>query len=170
MRRPSKAQSAAFKKDLKFFTDDMLPGEVLRFSKALAFSIVRGVVNKTPVGNPSEWLVNKNRPSGTKERKPRGYVGGHARMNWQVSLGVPLTGEVPGADPGGGPTILAGNMAMSAAVPYQQIWIMNNVSYILVLENGRGPDASGVVRGSLQAPHGMLAVTMEEVRRDFATR
>ena len=64
--RPSMAQTRKFKKDLKFFTDELLPQEVLKFTKAVTFHILGGVMRKTPVGNPSLW---KN------PRAPKGYVG-----------------------------------------------------------------------------------------------
>lgn len=160
-RRPSAAQAKRFQKDLDFFTKDVLPQEVLKFTKAIAFHILRGVTMKTPVGNPRNW---KN------PRAPKGYVGGHARMNWQVSMQAPVMGVVQGTDPHGVSALISGMSVMGMAMPYEKIWIVNNVPYITVLENGRGPDERGIMRGSVQAPHGMLGVTMEEVRRDFRAR
>lgn len=162
MRRgPSAASVNKFQKDLKFFTDDLLPEEMLKFTKALALHVYRGVMQKTPVGNPAKW---KN------PRAPKGYVGGHARMNWQITLGRPTKKVLKGVDPTGHGAEAMAMFGLSNATPYQKIWIINNVPYILVLENGRGPDEKGVMRGSMQAPHGMLGVTLEEVRRDFRAR
>lgn len=154
--RPTREQARQFKAEIKAYTDGLLPQQVLQFTKVLAMHILRGVVSKTPVGNPTLW----------KHPAPKGYVGGHARMNWQVSLQAPVTGEIPGADATGFTATMTGLVTMAGAKAYQPIWITNNVPYILVLENGRGP-VDGVMRGSAQAPHGMLGVTMQELRRDF---
>jgi hypothetical protein len=154
------AANAKFQQDLNVFTKDLLPKDVLRFTRAIALHILRGVVIKTPVGNPSLW----------KGKAPKGYVGGHARMNWQVTLNFPSEGSKEGADPSGGYALLDGAAEIAQAGAYQKIWIVNNVPYIMVLENGRGPDERGIMRGSTQAPNGMLGVTMEEVRRDFNAR
>ena len=160
--RPTKAQAKAFQKQLDVFTKDLLPEELLKFTKALSLSVYRGVMEKTPVGNPTYW---KN-PRGA----PKGYVGGHARMNWQISLSKPTRKVLEGVDPTGFGAEAMALFGLSNARPYQRIWIVNNVPYILVLENGRGPDERGIMRGSTQAPQGMLGVTLQEIRRDFRVR
>lgn len=159
-RKPSVAQARRFQKDLAFFTDELLPEQVLTFTKALSMHILRGVIHKTPVGNPSRW----------KRRAPKGYVGGHARLNWQVTLDMPAENVVDGQDESGMTAEMGGLLSLSSARAFQRVWIVNNVPYILVLEHGRATDERGVMRGSTQAPHGMLGVTMEEVRRDFRAR
>jgi len=155
----------SFQKDLEKFSYKVLPEQVAVVSRGLAMDLLRRVVDKTPVGNPSRWLVNLNRKGG-KEIKPKGYVGGHARMNWQVSLDMPVTQEISGDDASGGMAFSFGAMTIAQASPYQKIWIVNNVPYILVLENGRAP-IDGIMRGSEQAPLGMLAVSLEELRVSF---
>ena len=153
-----KLNAEAFQRELNVFTKELLPADVHRFTKAIALQLFRGVIEKTPVGNPSLW---KNPP-------PKGYVGGHARMNWQLSANAPVDTELPGASADTTAVLFAGMTQLNQSQPYQEIWICNNVPYITVLENGRGPDENGVLRGSTQAPYGMLGVTLEELRRDFA--
>jgi len=51
-------------------------------------------------------------------------------------------------------------LAALAGLPaYQVVWISNNVDYIEELEHGH----------SWQAPHGMLAVTVAELRELFSS-
>lgn len=65
-----------------------------------AFAILRNLVAGSPVGRPLIW----QRP----ESAPEGYVGGHFRRNWVVSIGGFNTQEIEGVDPTGAPTIAAG--------------------------------------------------------------
>jgi hypothetical protein len=45
--------------------------------RAAAFSIYRNLIGFTPVGNPDLWKT---------KYPPKGYVGGRARANWNISL------------------------------------------------------------------------------------
>ncbi len=88
------------------------------------------------------------------ERTP--VATGHARANWQVSLGGPAIGVVVGADPAGVDTLAKGVAAIMAdRDPFSPVWITNNAPYIQTLERG----TSG------QAPAGMVAVTVAELGR-----
>lgn len=44
-----------------------------------AFAILRNLITRSPVGNPDDW--------GNPDAAPPGYVGGHFRRNWLVSIG-----------------------------------------------------------------------------------
>lgn len=111
--------------------------------RKLAFDATRRLVKRTPVGNPDLWASTP----------PEGYVGGHARRNWQVTVGAPAEGEVAGEDPTGVEASAAARPALAILPPYQQVWISNNVPYIERLEHGH----------STQAPDGMLRLTFMEI-------
>lgn len=83
---------------------------------------------------------------------------GFARNNWQITIGQPST-EEPGPRPATGQRDTpraydSAIAALSSAHPFAPIWIVNNTAYIEELENG----------SSKQAPAGMLAVTVAELR------
>jgi len=82
---------------------------------------------------------------------------GRARGDWQVTIGDPATGQLDVLDVSGSLTVAAGLAALAGLPPYQIVWISNNVDYIERLEHGH----------SKQAPEGMLAVTVEELRAMF---
>lgn len=72
---------------------------------------------------------------------------GRAQNAWQIGINSEPTGE-------NGPGI----EALSGIEPGSTVNIGNNVPYIVALENGH----------SRQAPTGMVGVTMEEMRAEFA--
>jgi len=82
---------------------------------------------------------------------------GRARGGWQVTIGSPAEGQTGKQDKEGRETIAKGLPALKDFDPYQIVWISNNVDYIEFLEHG----------SSEQAPAGMLAITVEELRTMF---
>jgi hypothetical protein len=107
-----------------------------------ALDILRRVVRRTPVGNPSLW----QNPSSA----PPGYTGGRARANWQATIGTPAQGTIESTDQGramrNAPTVLRrirGDVS---------VYLTNNLPYITELETGH----------SQQAPRGMVRVTLRE--------
>jgi hypothetical protein len=82
---------------------------------------------------------------------------GRARGNWQVTIKMPAQGTLPLCDKTGDEVVAKGVAAISLLPPGQVVWISNNVEYIEFLEEG----------SSRQAPHGMLRVTVEELRSLF---
>jgi hypothetical protein len=83
---------------------------------------------------------------------------GRARANWQVTISEPSEGQVDSTDVEGNSAIAKGLAALTGLPDFQVIWISNNVDYIEFLEHG----------SSKQAPEGMLAVTVEELRNWLA--
>lgn len=84
---------------------------------------------------------------------------GRARGNWQVTIGSPPEFSLRVTDKNGQKTISKGKgVIQSLSNPFGSIWITNNVVYILPLESGT----------SQQAPAGMVAVTLQELRTIFA--
>lgn len=82
---------------------------------------------------------------------------GRARGGWQTGIGVSPTGQTRTLDRGGGSTILKGAQVLKDLPPFQVVYLRNNVVYIGALEEGH----------SQQAPQGMVAVTLEELRAQF---
>src|SRR5262245_29124586 len=134
--------------------------------RAVALEVLRRVVLRSPVGNPELWAINAERANaihgGMSIRKanstfglhaPKGYVGGRFRGNWQVSIGEPITDELPRIDPNGALTIAAGSSVLKDAPAGIPIFIVNNLPYAQRLEYG----------WSKQAPAGMVRVTVAEL-------
>lgn len=121
---------------------------------------------------------------------------GRARGNWQVSFGSPKEGivSVPdkpnesgdpanGTAPGQNAITKGASAFTSQKVPFGVFWIVNNLPYILVLDQGGfvpkdpGPSKDRrkfrkgkvLVKGgfSVQAPNGMVDRTIEEIRTQF---
>lgn len=89
-------------------------------------AIVYGLVSKvdaySPVGDPKFW----------KGKAPAGYVGGHFRSNWQLTIGSPSMAELPGTDFG---AALSRNLS---TIPEEAaglvFYLANNVPYAQRLE------------------------------------
>ena len=84
---------------------------------------------------------------------------GRARGNWQVTLNTPAEGETGREDEDGRSTIADGQVAALGALPGDDIWIVNNVPYMWPLEHGHS---------RVQAPHGMLAVTLARIESVYS--
>lgn len=125
-----------FAAELDAFADKVIPEQVQQVTQKVAMQALRGVVFKTPVDT------------------------GHARANWQTTLGEPTEEVTDRAD-----TRREGNVAeqegaavIARAEPFGSIWISNSVPYILALEDGHSQE---------QAPQGMVAVTVAEIMTQF---
>lgn len=79
---------------------------------------------------------------------------GRFRGNWQASVDTPKAGELDATDKQGGATIAAGAVVVATIRPYSTSWFVNNLPYAIALERG----------SSTQAPHGVLAVTVNGLR------
>lgn len=132
----------SFALDLKRFGAKTIDDQRL-VMRRVALEILRRVVMRTPVGNPTNW----------KSRAPRGYVGGFARANWQVSISSPGVGEIDQFDANGEATILEGANTIQSWDGSDAIFIFNNAPYIMRLEYGWSVT---------QAPQGMVRLTLEE--------
>lgn len=110
------------------------------FKKKIALDVFRRVIMRTPVGYPPSW----------QHKAPKGYVGGHARANWQTSVGSPADGTVESTDVNGPLNQMLPGMA--AVDGDESIFLTNNLPYINRLEYG----------WSGQAPEGMVGITVAE--------
>ncbi len=83
---------------------------------------------------------------------------GRARGNWQVDdASNPTTTETNTTDPVGSATIEVGLNKLKSIRNLDNVTVVNNVPYIEALENG----------SSMQAPEGMLAISLEEIEVIF---
>ena len=96
---------------------------------ATAFAILRNLIAGSPVGNPDAWI---NPP-------PPGYVGGHFRRNWQVTIGGFSDTELEGEDLTGASTLATGKSIIDGFVlggGGANLVIQNNVPYANRLAQG----------------------------------
>lgn len=98
-----------------------------------AFAILKNVVFGSPVGNPTLW----QNPGGA----PVGYVGGHFRRNWIVTIGGFSTGEIEGVDVAGATTVSSGKAVIDRYSKMKRnlgvnLIIQNNVPYANRLAQG----------------------------------
>jgi len=102
-----------------------------------AFAILRNLVFASPVGDPESWQ--------NPDSAPPGYVGGHFRRNWIVSLGGFNTTVLAGAGEPVAGTLARGkaqtdNWAKTGRVNPELV-IQNNVPYAERLAQGHSEQA-----------------------------
>jgi hypothetical protein len=101
---------------------------------ATTFAIFRNLVTGSPVGNPDTW----------QGPAPAGYVGGHFRRNWQVTVGGFSDAELEGQDAAGATTLAVGKSKIDGFVRGgggANLVIQNNVPYANRLAQGWSPQA-----------------------------
>jgi hypothetical protein len=140
-----------FSLDLREFVKKTKEKQHLIVRKVL-LDISTRLVERSPVGNPELWAVNRNRGR-RKSRAPAGYVGGRFRGNWQMAY----TGNEPSdpintVDPTGEATINKLSYVIGDDPAGHSWTIVNNLPYAIPLENG----------WSSQAPAGMVGLTVVE--------
>lgn len=77
---------------------------------------------------------------------------GRFRANWQVDIGQAPEGTLETTDKGGASTVSRGDTKLAAVQAGQSVFLVNNLPYAQVLEDG----------SSSQAPQGMVAITVQE--------
>ncbi len=114
-----------------------------------AFAILKNVVFGSPVGNPTLW---KNPDSA-----PAGYVGGHFRRNWIVTIGGFSTGVIEGIDASGATTVASGK-----AVIDRYAKMKRNIGVNLIIQNNV-PYANRLAQGhsKRQAPAGWVDAAID---------
>lgn len=111
-----------FIEELDKFSEDEIPRIVDQVVRKEAFDICRELVLATPVGNPELWA--------NPDSAPEGYVGGHARRNWQVTANAPSEVELPGVDASGDQAIADADAALANLDKFPLVFITNNVPYM----------------------------------------
>ncbi len=101
------------------------------------FAIIRNFIFGSPVGNPSLWQ---------NPVAPPGYVGGHFRRNWIVSIGGFNETEVEGVDQTGASTAAIAKGQINRYTSRRRVGpnlvIQNNVPYANRLANGWSSQAA----------------------------
>ena len=110
----------------------------------VVLDIGKSLVMKTPVGDPKYW----------RSKPPKGYAGGHARGNWQHSVGNRVIEEIDCIDKSGRKSIDRIDQSIPQSAAGLVHYVQNSVPYIKRLEEGH----------SRQAPHGMVALTEIEFK------
>lgn len=124
-----------------------------------AFAILRNLIFASPVGDPTRWQ-NPN-------SAPPGYVGGHFRRNWIVSLGGFNETIHEGVDVAGATTLAAGKRQIDIHEKSRRrgvnLVIQNNVPYANRLAQGHSKQRkAGWVDRSIDA-----ALTIPGGRKDL---
>lgn len=119
-----------------------LERELLEDVGETALAIVRNLIFSSPVGNPDLWQF--------PDSAPPGYVGGHFRRNWLVSVGGFNETELEGTDPAGASTFAA------ASGQIRSFQAGRRIGPNLVIQNN-APYANRLAQGwSTQAPAGWV--------------
>lgn len=152
-----------FATEVRRVSKDLTERQQVLFVKKIAMELLRRVVKRTPVDT------------------------GRARGNWQITVGKPATKALDVSGPGAGAQAVAqGVAALTTLPPYSIVWLSNNVPYITVLEFGqfeppnpgpskdprRGRFGRTLVKDgfSVQAPRGMLNLTLAEINEAFKSQ
>jgi len=100
-----------------------------------SFAILRNLVSRSPVGNPTNW----QNPASA----PEGYVGGNFRRNWIVSIGVVDSGIRDGAGASAAVPLAEGLSKIESfkSSKATSLIIQNNVPYANRLALGHSTQA-----------------------------
>lgn len=148
-----------FSLDLAKWSDLVLPDAMVRVHKAATLDLLRRLIRKSPVGNPSRWKINLyGLKKKSKQRRPKGYVGGTFRGFWQVYVANdPGSGERPPAKgtPPRSPAAATSNArnTLNGLAPFSVTYIVNSMPYAQRLNDG----------WSGQAPAGWVQLALAEV-------
>ena len=141
---PRRSGVREFELRLDQFVEQVVPEEFNNFKKVVALDALKSILMKNPVDT------------------------GRSRNNWNVSLGTWST-KVDEEDLGGPPfgqapdkVVAEGEAVVNKVQSGEDVFIVNNIHYINLLENGH----------SLQArdPHGMVRRTVAEVELHYGGR
>jgi len=101
-----------------------------------AFAILRNLILRSPVGNPDNWQ--------NPDSAPPGYVGGHFRRNWLVSIGGFNETELAGAEEPVAFTMGRGKNQINTWTRARaaRLVIQNNVPYANRLAHGHSVQAA----------------------------
>jgi len=141
------ADARSFNLQLDDWIRNEVPKVAANLQKQIVAECLGSIVQMTPVGNATKWKRNVERAAKGKPPLPRGYVGGQARRNWQVSIGLPARTPLAGTDPSGRKAESDGYAVIGRITEPTRVWISNPLDYMDALENG----------WSRQAPTGMVA-------------
>ena len=152
------ADAEQFRKELEEFSEEEILGRAIKLQKRILSEVLTQVVQRTPVGNRKRWKRNIERAQRGLQPLPKGYVGGHARKNWQVTLNRRPTTEVDGRDARGQQTIDRGLRRVAQIDKPMIGYVSNLLPYMQRLEDG----------WSKSAPQGTIVRdTVRMIRRKY---
>lgn len=135
-----------------------VPVKAAELQRTIVAETLTVIVQATPVGNATKWKNNVARAAKGLQPLPKGYVGGQARRNWQVTIEAPAQIPLPGTDQSGTAAISDGLRVAASITQPSRVWISNPLPYMEPLENG----------WSRQAPQGMVAKAIAAVSAKYA--
>ena len=118
-------------KEVDTFVKDLVPEKIVLLQKKLSFQALTLIVKKTPVDT------------------------GRARGNWQVTIDFAPINSIDNTSIA--EVFSKANTELSKLKPFQNVYITNNVEYVIYLEEG----------SSSQAPYGMVAISIQELAEQF---
>lgn len=122
-----------FLRELDAFEDDVMERRLLRLTKRVAFTVLRGVM----IGDPG-------RPPGTPVDR------GQARGEWILGTAEAF-GTIGRLDPSGSRAIVAARGELAGLRPYQRAYLTNNAPYIDRLERGHSPQNTAFIEAAVEA-------------------
>lgn len=136
----------SWKLEIDEFMEDEVVGRAVEVQKTIMMDALGKVVVKTPVGNRKRWKRNIERAQRGLPPLPKGYVGGHARKNWQITINRRPTNEVSGTDAGGNDTVSKGMQRVRQIDEPCIAYLSNLLPYMDRLEGGWSKSArNGIV-------------------------
>ena len=152
------ADAKGFAIELEKFATEFVPKQALDLQKRISAEALTAIVQATPIGNATRWKANIARAAKGLQPLPKGYVGGQARRNWQVTLDSSATTIRPGQDQSGQAALADGFGVIGGMTRTGRLFISNPLPYMEALENG----------WSKQAPQGMVARAVALITAKFS--
>ena len=153
--------AAQFKKQLDEFVDEEVVEQAVELQRRIMADLLGKLVMNTPVGLRERWKNNIRRMERGLDPVPEGYVGGHARKNWQVKLKRPAIKELKGQDKTGNQTLQRGEERIAQIKEPTIGYISNLVPYIERLEQGWSKKVK---------PNGFVQQALQQIRIDYKMR
>lgn len=137
----------SWKLEIDEFMEEEVVGRAVEVQQTIMQDALIKVVDKTPRGNRARWKRNIERlQKGLKGLLPKGYVGGHAVKNWQITINRRPTNEVQGTDAGGNDTVSNGMQRVRQIDEPCIAYLSNLLPYMDRLEGGWSKSArNGIV-------------------------
>jgi hypothetical protein len=136
----------SWKLEIDEFMEEEVVGRAVEVQQTIMMDALGKVVVKTPVGNRRRWKRNIERAQRGLPPLPKGYVGGHARKNWQITINRRPTNEVQGTDAGGNDTVSKGMQRVRQIDEPCIAYLSNLLPYMDRLEGGWSKSArNGIV-------------------------
>lgn len=121
--------------------------------REIVMTVATAVDERSPVGKKELWAINIDRATRGLPAIPKGYIGGHFRMNNQYRFGSVPSESVDGVDPSGGVALARIEAGLEASPAAGVHYIANTLPYAAALEFGH----------SSQAPQGIYGLAAIDV-------